>query len=238
MKKFTLAALLIIVLALAASAVSAAPGDGPRRPGDRPHGGGEIIELIAEQTGLSPREIMQALRGGATLADVITENSGDVQAVIGAMVAQVTERVNAAVEAGTIDQERAGEILSDLEARITAMVNEGVDRPLGDRPGPRGDRSFGGGPLREYLEEAGLTMADVREALESGQTLGDILTDVGIDLDTLTADIINQAETRLAERVEAGEITQERADELLIRLQEWLEQRLNGEEPSIASADV
>jgi hypothetical protein len=49
-----------------------------------------------------------------------------VQAVVDELVAEVTERVDNAVENGRIDQTEADEKLAEAEAKITDMVNNGA----------------------------------------------------------------------------------------------------------------
>jgi hypothetical protein len=61
-----------------------------------------------------------------------------VQTVIDAMVADATTRIDEAVKEGKIDEAKATEIKSNLEDRITKLVNEG--------PPARGEGRPEGGP--------------------------------------------------------------------------------------------
>ncbi|HRF96449.1 MAG TPA: hypothetical protein PLZ51_14685, partial [Aggregatilineales bacterium] len=76
-------------LSLMVGAVSAQGGGGRgqgggRGGGDRPNGDGlrDIVQVVVDATGLDPQDLMQQLRDGATLADIITANGGDVNTVI------------------------------------------------------------------------------------------------------------------------------------------------------------
>ncbi|MCB0994766.1 MAG: hypothetical protein KDB21_06730 [Acidimicrobiales bacterium] len=95
------------------------------RRGDRREGRRETIETVSELLGMPADEVAAALRDGATLADLAGD---DVGAVIDALVSAGTERVEAAVDAGRLPQEKADELLADLEQRVTALVN-GDGRP-------------------------------------------------------------------------------------------------------------
>lgn len=226
-KKFVFVGLLVVfVMSLMVGAVSAQGGDGGGRGG---RGGGErgdglrdILQIVTDATGLDSQDVLQQLRDGAILADLITANGGDVNAVVAEALAVVTEKTNQAVTDGKITQERADEILANAETRITELINNPA--PLGEgRGGGFGDR-FGGfdGVIRQALEDAGLTREDIREHLDGGATLRQILTDAGVDVNTLTSDILANAQTRLDEAVANERITAEQAAERLTQIEERL----------------
>lgn len=83
----------------------------------------DALNIISEATGLDLREIRQALVDGATLAEVIESNGGDVNAISADLVTQATVRVNQLVADGTITQERADEFLAQLETRVDDFLN-------------------------------------------------------------------------------------------------------------------
>lgn len=78
---------------------------------------GEILALAEGYTGLSADELREQLRNGATLADLITANGGDVDAFI----------AEAVVVAEADIDERVAQQKANLPAIITALVN-------GERP--------------------------------------------------------------------------------------------------------
>jgi hypothetical protein len=97
-------------------------------------------EAAAEALGITTDELRQALRDGATLAEVAALQGVDVQVVIDAMVAEARDHIEQAVEDGRLTREEADEKLAELTERITDVVNNG--RPEGE--GPRGQRGPGG----------------------------------------------------------------------------------------------
>lgn len=124
--------LIVLVLAVAVGVASAQQGPGPHGPGRGGSGSANgirlqyhssVLEVIAQETGLTRLQILAEVQGGATLAEIIEANGGSVQVVIDAAVTAVTERVNAAVESGRLTQEQADLLLADLESRIMDMLN-------------------------------------------------------------------------------------------------------------------
>lgn len=106
---------------------------GPGRPGH--FGGGEFSATVTDFLGVDAETIRAELRDGASLADIATANGVETQALIDALVDEAEAKVAAAVEDGKVEADKAAEFSTDLEARITDMVN-GV-RPDFGRPGPR-----------------------------------------------------------------------------------------------------
>lgn len=91
----------------------------------------------------------------------------------------------------------------------------------------RGRRS--GSPLRDIAEELGLEAETVREQRQNGATWAEILTEAGADLDEVTAQLTDQAETRINEALEAGRLTEEEAQERLDNIADRIDDLLNGE---------
>ena len=118
-------------------ALAEARPDG-RRGSRAAHATAEIAEIL----GVTDDELKTALADGKSIADVAAEQGVEVQEVIDAIVTATTERVNAAVEAGRIDQDRADEILDNAEERATEFVNSDRERANGGHG--RGGHGRGG----------------------------------------------------------------------------------------------
>lgn len=86
-------------------------------------GRGEGLAAAAETLGLSTEEVMDALIEGSTLADLASEQGVEVQAVVDAIVAERTTRIDQAVANGLLDAERAEEIKAGLADRVSDFVN-------------------------------------------------------------------------------------------------------------------
>jgi hypothetical protein len=80
--------------------------------------GGRVAEFLE----MDRQELGEALRGGASIADL----AGDrVDELVADLVARATERIEQAVADGRLDRERADGILSRVEERITARLEGG-----------------------------------------------------------------------------------------------------------------
>jgi hypothetical protein len=112
-----------------------------RGPGSGHHGGpsghfvrGAGLDDAAEAIGIEMSVLMDGLRGGQTLAQIADANGVEPQAVIDAMEAAAQERIDAAVEAGRLDEAEAAERTAEATERITELVNEGFQFRGGERP--------------------------------------------------------------------------------------------------------
>ncbi len=91
------------------------------------HGGGpggrglglEGLQIAAEALNMTTDELITALRSGQTLEEIATEAGVDLQdvqyAIQEAQATQLRERIQQAVDAGTITQEHADWLLEGLE---------------------------------------------------------------------------------------------------------------------------
>ncbi len=217
------AVLLLITVGMAAAAPGDPAGPGPRDPGQRP-GLRAVMNAVIAETGLTIQEVREQLRDGQTLAAIIEANGGSVQAVIDAAVSAATEQINQAVSEGRITQEQADQLLSQLPDRITRLVN-------GELP-ERGERRPLVRPAERILVQAvadatGLEPSAVLEQLRDGQTLADVLTANGVDVNTFIDAAVAKVEERLAQAVANGRLTQEQADERVQQFRERLAEQID-----------
>lgn len=125
------------------NAVNADPSE--RRVHRRHKRHGAALETLGEILGMTTDEIKDGFAAGQSIADMANAQGVDVDSVVDQLVAEAMERVDAAVEAGKIDAERAAEINEGLEENISERVNaDPSERPeRGERRGPRGNRGQG-----------------------------------------------------------------------------------------------
>ncbi len=104
--------------------------------GDGPGGVGHALETAAEALGLTADELQTQLQDGSTLGEVADAKGVDRDALVADLVAAAKTEVAARVADGSLTQEKADEILSTLEERVSGSL----DRSLPDRGdrGPRG----------------------------------------------------------------------------------------------------
>lgn len=111
------------------------------------------LATAAEVIGIETTDLVAQLQDGATIAQVAEANGVSAETVIDAVVAEATERLDAAVEAGRISEDEAADLATRIEERVTGFVNgehEGrSERPgrgrFGDASGPFGGSGPGNG---------------------------------------------------------------------------------------------
>lgn len=101
--------------------------DGPR------HGGplGRILggDLLDEILGLEPRELLEQLRDGATLDEILEERGIDLDEVVDTVLSEARERFEQAVDEGRVDVERWDDVdVDEWLDRLEDRVREGLDR--------------------------------------------------------------------------------------------------------------
>lgn len=116
--------------AVAATLEEARPERGPRR---------RHLAVVAEALGLTEDEVRTALQDGQTIAQLAEAQGMDVQAVVGAMLAELEARLAERVAAGDLTQEEADEKLAGAEEHLTAVA-EGEARPFHGGHGRRRGR--------------------------------------------------------------------------------------------------
>jgi hypothetical protein len=103
---------------------------GTTDPATKPDGGrGGHVEavsdtsVVAKAIGISEADLLTALQGGQTVAQVAAAHNVDLQVVIDALVADGQSELDAAVKAGTITQAQADAEKTELVARATEQAN-------------------------------------------------------------------------------------------------------------------
>ncbi len=138
------------------NAVSADPSERQGHRGRKGHG--PALETLGEILDLTTDEIKEGFAAGQSIADMAALQSVDIDSVVDQLVAEAMERVDAAVEAGKIDAERAAEISEGLEDKISERVNaDPSERPeRGERGERRGQRGPRGADAEGEATETGL----------------------------------------------------------------------------------
>jgi uncharacterized protein YidB (DUF937 family) len=88
-------------------------------------GVGMNIDTLASTLGLTTDELQTQLRAGTSLTDIITNQGKTVDEVVTALVAAQKTTLDQAVADGKLTQALEDQILSDLPARLTEMINNG-----------------------------------------------------------------------------------------------------------------
>ena len=103
------------------------------------------LDAAALYLGLTESQLRTQLEGGKTLAEIAKAQGKSADGLIAAMKAHVKTKLDAAVTAGRLTKSDEAKILSDLDRRLSDLVNRKLTRPY--RDDDRGFRGFRGPPL-------------------------------------------------------------------------------------------
>jgi hypothetical protein len=176
--------------------------------------GGGGAAIAAAQGSSSP---------GQSFLDSVARHLGiSSQKLEDATKAAAVEQVDAALKEGKITKAQADE--------LKARIQSGDFPPFADPLfGPRFGHFHRAGPplfgekLSAAADYLGLSEAEVRTKLNTGQTLANIAKARGKSVDGLKQAILDEAEKKLDQLVEDGELTQAEADEMLARLKSHID---------------
>lgn len=217
-RKFFLIALVIGLLVLGVSAVSAQAV--PLAEGRVERLAREVVAAVAETLGLTSVQLTDRLLDGDTLVEIIAAEGSSVEAVSAEVVALLTERIHAGVENGDLTQRRADRLLERLSSAVERVIADGL-------PHRALERAAQISIIRLAADQTGLEPAEIRAQLRDGQTLAAILAANDVSVDTFINDAVSRLATRLDKLVGRGRITQERADEMAQQFRDRLAERIN-----------
>lgn len=105
-----------------------------------------VLQEAADFLEMTGRELVAALREGATLADLAGDEA---QALVDHLVGLAAAHLDQAVADGRLTEEEAAEQLAEATDRLNDLMNGELDWPWREDgfrgPGPRGDGRFGPG---------------------------------------------------------------------------------------------
>lgn len=114
-----------------------------------------------------------------------------------------------------------GSVVPALAGDTAPGVQAGNGNGNGNGNGVRAQNILGA-----LADATGLSTDDIRAKKQEGKTFLDIAEDAGISADQLTTRVMENNQTRLQERLEAGTITQDQYDQCLEQMQEKIQERL------------
>ena len=134
--------------------------------------------------------------------------------------ARLQEILKPLVDDGTITQAQADAVITALQAAGPMGGPGGPGRPGGRGPG-----------FAIVAETLGLTEAEVRDAISNGQTLAQLAEANGSSAAALVDAILADITTHVAEKVAAGDLTQEEADARLADAETRVTEFVNNTKP-------
>ena len=166
------------------------------------------LATAAETIGIDVEDLVTEVQAGSSVADVAAANGSSGQAVIDAIVANVSDRIDAAVADGRFTAEEGADKLSQVTGWITDMVNGDLELPeRGDR-GRRGHRGLRHG-LGTAAETIGIDVEDLVTEVQAGSSVADVAAANGSSGQAVIDAIVANASERIDTAVENGRFTAE-----------------------------
>ena len=134
-------------------------GYGRRGGGGWMGGGMSLVEATAEATGLPVEDVVAALQGGQSYADIASGAGVSLQAIVDVAVAQRTEAMAEAVAEGRFTQEQVDTMLASMAEHLLEQLNAewtaagGMGGRSGGQGMSRGRGGMGGGTRPNYNPE-------------------------------------------------------------------------------------
>lgn len=189
---------------------------------------GEALKVAADTIGITPQALLDAVKGGQTVAQVAQSHSVEPQKVVDAVVTAANTKIDAAVSAGKIDATRAAKLKDRLPDRVTKLVNG----ELKGKHAARAQRV----KLRRHARRAGAVVAAktigiepkaLAEAIKGGQSVADVARSHNVDPKTVVDAVVAAGNAKIDDAVTSGKIKAERAAKLKERLPQRVTRLVN-----------
>lgn len=155
-----------------------------------------LVKQSAELTGLEPRAVVEALRGGQSLAQIAAANGSSGQAVVDGVVAKARKLLDRAVANGRMTQAEADAKLAELTTKAGELVN---DTALGEKIDKGRDKLVTAALVPATADITGLEAREIRQRLVSGESLATIISSAGKTTDEVLDKAVEQFRAAAAE---------------------------------------
>jgi lipoate-protein ligase A len=178
----------------------------------------DYFNKLVNELGLTEKDIIDARSNGKSLFDLAKTKGYSPDQVRSKALKIKTENLNKAVSEGKLTKEKAEEITRRIEERF-----KNWDGSLNFNKGNHEHSFFHD---LDDLKELGITEEDIKKAKESNKSLFDIVKEKkGLNADQVRDSLIKMKEKDLKEDVSEGELTQEKANEILekykMKIKDW-----------------
>ena len=176
-------------------------------------------KVVADLLGITVDALKAELKTGISMATAAVNHGVTVEALTAALTADATNRISAAVTAGTITQAKADEMIAAMPAKITTYINRTESRRGGDRRG----RAPKVKELKLVSEELaasaiGITKNALETELDKGQSIAMVAIANGKTAQDVIDALTTSATAAINDALATGRITQSQADAYLAAL--------------------
>ncbi len=154
------------------------------------HFGKQALEIAAKAIGVKPAELVEALKGGKTIADVANEHNVQPQTVIDAIVQAADKKIDGSK---LTDEQKA-----KLEQRVQTAAANFVNKPhprAGNAAALRRDVVRDG--VKLAADTIGIAPADLANELRSGKTIADVANEHNVQPQTVIDALVQAADKKI-----------------------------------------
>ena len=207
--------------------------DAARRGGVRARMRRLAFTTAADTIGISPADLLQAMKGGHSIAEVAKAHGVEKQKVLDAIVTALDARIRQAVTSGRITSDQATKLEHAVATRASKLV---VATPTQLRR-----HRIVAGAIDLSAKTIGVTPEVLRQAIASGQSVSDVATAHGVDPKTVVTALVTAGETRIDQAVANHHLDAARAATLKARLPQMAQRfvdftRSAAKQPAAAAA--
>ena len=182
-------------------------------------------KTIADDLGMSVKDLNTALKGGKTIAQLAQEKGISLDKLVTDVTAKHTAALKKAVQDGKMTQAQADEALSTLKNNITQWFNTGKN------PAAAKIKDALQKDAADLSKQLGMTEDELKQALQSGKTVAQLAQEKGISLDSIVTTLSTQRSNKIQQALQSGKITQDQANQMLDKFKTNLTKRLENGRP-------
>lgn len=179
--------------------------------------------------GMTAAEVRDEIQSGKTMEKIFAEKGLDYETYLEQWLADHEACLEEAVAEGTLTEDQAKllqERLADrVEDGLFFFQNQGFAESMRSYMRFRAEKIWegGNGLVGEILEKLDITLDELKARITGGDTLEEIATEAGIDLDVMHEEFIQKQLENVEQALADGKITEEQADRIRERLNNQLE---------------
>jgi transposase-like protein len=177
------------------------------------------FDTAAKTIGLSPADLLKAMKGGHSIADVAAEHHVSDSTVVNA--------VDAALDQAVQQAETNGRITSAQAAKIEQAVAKRVPKLVEAKPGHLVRRRVVHGAVDVSAKTIGVTPASLLQSMHNGQSVADIASAHGVQAQTVVNALVKAGDTRIDGLVAHHHLSATRAAKLKARLPQLAQRFVN-----------
>lgn len=183
----------------------------------------KLLELLH----MDKEFLVSEMHTGKTLAVIAKEHNVSEQKLKDVITIELTQHINEDVKIGRLTQERANKMKANMEKHITNMINDKAPRPEYNMP-PMGHGLFHNQHLLNLLN---IDAENLKTELDEGKSLLTIAKEHDVSEQNLKELLQNDMSDRLAQSVQEGRLSSDKANEIKANMAKHIDDLINGNIP-------